>query len=109
MAGKKYGIVMAAKVPGSYHQMSKEDQEIPGKVMEQLMPKYAGKVDFLRRIWTSAFSAEVTDVFYIECDDLADFHAFSQEMDDIMASKGKNPESFGSTVSVWVGINPDAE
>lgn len=107
MAGKKYGIVMGARVPGSYFTLSKEEQEEPGKVFEQLMAKYGGKVDIVRRYWTSAFSADVTDVFVMECDDLMDAHNMTQEMNTLMARNG-DPERFGETVVIWVGVNPDA-
>ncbi len=39
MAGKKYGMVMAAKVPGSYHALSEEEQNLPGEVFERVMGK----------------------------------------------------------------------
>jgi hypothetical protein len=107
MAGKKYGMVMAARVPGSYFALSKEEQEEPGKVMEQLMGKYGGKVEFVRRYWTRAFSADVTDVFVVECDDLMDAHEMMQEMNTLMAKSG-DPDRFGETVALWVGVNPDA-
>jgi hypothetical protein len=107
MPGKKYGLVMAARVPGSYFALPKEEQEEPGKVMEQLMAKYGGRVDFVRRYWTSAFNAEVSDVFVMECDDLMDAHEMMQEMTASMA-KGGDPERFGETVAIWVGVNPDA-
>jgi hypothetical protein len=107
MPGKKFGLVMAARVPGSYFAMSKEEQEQPGMVMEQLMTKYGGKVDIVRRYWTSAFSADVSDVFVMECDDLMDAHSMMQEMNTLM-SKGGDPERFGETISIWVGVNPDA-
>jgi hypothetical protein len=107
MAGKKYGVVMAAKVPGSYFALSEDEQAIPGKVMEAMAPAYAGKVELLRRLWTSAFTTEVSDVFYIECDDLMDLHRFQQELTQRLAEKG-NPERFGVDVKVWVGVNPDA-
>ncbi|HWC28865.1 MAG TPA: hypothetical protein VG845_02175 [Dehalococcoidia bacterium] len=107
MAGKKYGIVMAARVPGSYFTLSKEEQEQPGKVFEQLVGKYGNKVEFIRRYWTSAFTADCTDVFVMECDDLMDAHTMMQEMNTLMA-QGGDPERFGETVSIWVGVNPDA-
>ena len=107
MAGKKFGVVLAAKVPGSYFALSESEQEKPGKIMEQLSQKYAGKVDLVRRLWTSAFTAEVSDVFFIECDDLMDVHRFSQEMAKLF-SEGGNPERFGTNVKIFVGVNPDA-
>ena len=107
MAGRKYGIVMAAKVPGSYFALSQDEQEAPGKVFEDLMARYAGKVDLVRRYWTSTFSAEVSDVFVLECDDLMDAHNFNQEMTQLMA-QGGDPDRFGETVAIWAGVNPDA-
>lgn len=107
MAGRKFGAVMAAKVPGSYFALPEAEREAPGKVMEQLMPKYAGKVDFVRRYWTSAFTAEVSDVFVMECDDLTELHNLNQELTQLMA-QGGDPDRFGETVSIWVGVNPDA-
>lgn len=108
MAGKKYGVIMAAKVPGSYFALPDAEREVPGKVFEELIGKYAGKVDFVRRYWTSAFTAEVSDVFVIECDDLMDFHAMTQEMNQLMSANGADPDRFGREVSTWVGVNPDA-
>jgi hypothetical protein len=107
MAGKKFGIVMAARVPGSYHSLPHDEQEIPGAAFEKLSDKYHGKVDFVRRYWTSSFTAEVTDVFVIECDDLMDAHNFSQELRTMLA-QGGDPERFGVDVKTWVGVNPDA-
>jgi hypothetical protein len=107
MAGRRFGVVMAARVPGSFFTLSESEQEQPGKVFEELMAKYGGKVDLLRRYWTSAFSADVTDVFVMECDDLMDVHNMTQEMNQLMA-RGGDPERFGETISVWVGVNPDA-
>jgi hypothetical protein len=107
MPGKKFGIVMAARVPGSYFTLSKEEQEQPGKVFEEIMAKYGGKVDLVRRYWTSAFNADVTDVFVMEFDDMMDAHSMMQEMNSLMA-KGGDPERFGETVMVWAGVNPDA-
>ena len=107
MAGRKYGFVMAAKVPGSYFALPQEEQEAPGKVFEELMTKYAGKVDLVRRYWTSAFTADVSDVFIMECDDPMDAHNFNQDMTQLMARDG-DPERFGVTVAIWTGINPDA-
>jgi hypothetical protein len=108
MAGRKFGVVMAARVPGSYFALPQAERDAPGKVMEELAQKYAGKVDFIRRYWTSAFTAEVTDVFVMECDDLMELHNLSQEMTQLM-SQGGDPERFGETISIWVGVNPDAE
>ncbi len=106
MAGKKYGVIMAAKVPGSYFTLSKEQQEAPGAAIGQLMQKYAGKVDLVRRYWTSAFTAEVSDVFVMECDDLMDAHNLMQESTQLMAKSG-DPDRFGETKVLWVGVNPD--
>jgi hypothetical protein len=108
MAGKKYGFIMAAKVPGSYFALPESERELPGKVFETLTQKYAGKVDFVRRYWTSAFTAEVSDVFVAECDDVGDMHALMQELNQMMA-QGGDPDRFGKDVSIWVGVNPDAD
>jgi hypothetical protein len=43
----------------------------------------------------------------MECDDLMDAHNMVQEMNTLMA-RGGDPERFGETVSIWVGVNPDA-
>ena len=107
MAGKKYGVIMAAKVPGTYFTLSKQEQEEPGTAIGQVMQKYAGKVDLVRRYWTSAFTAEVSDVFVMECDDLMDAHNLMQESTQLMARSG-NPDRFGETKVLWVGVNPDA-
>ncbi|MPZ47881.1 MAG: hypothetical protein GEU75_00935 [Dehalococcoidia bacterium] len=107
MAGKKFGIVMLERVPGSYHSLSKDEQEEPGEIFEKLLTKYEGKVDFVRRYWTSAFSADATDVFVLECDDLMDAHNFNQELIRALAATG-DPERFGETVQILVGVNPDS-
>jgi hypothetical protein len=107
MAGKKFGIVIAAKVPGSYHTLPEADQAIPGQAMAELGPKYAGKVEFVRRLWTSAFTAEISDVFLIECDDMLDAHSFTQDLTRLLA-KGGDPDRFGVDVKIWAGVNPDA-
>ncbi len=108
MAGKKFGVVVEAKVPGTYFALSSEEQALPGKVMEQLGLKYAGKVDILRRFWTSSFTTEVSDVFVLECDDLMDAHNFQQELTQMLAQKG-DPERFGKDIRIVVGVNPDAD
>ena len=107
MAGKKFGLIMVARVPGSYHSMAQSEQDEPGKVFEQLAKKYAGKVEVIRRYWTSAFTADATDVFVMECDDLMDAHQFNQELTRGLARTG-DPERFGETIQIIVGVNPDA-
>ncbi len=107
MAGKKFGVIMAAKVPGSYFTLSKQEQEEPGAAIDGLLQKYAGKVDLVRRYWTSAFTAEVSDVFVMECDDLMDAHNLMQESTQLMAKTG-DPDRFGETKVLWVGVSPDA-
>jgi hypothetical protein len=107
MAGKRFGVVMAARVPGSYFALPEQEREVPGIIFEQLMMKYADKVDLVRRYWTSGFSADVSDFFVMECDDLRDAHNFNQEMTTMMAEGGE-PERFGVTVTIWAGVNPDA-
>lgn len=108
MAGKKYGVVLQERVPGSYHTMPKAEQEMAGSILGELMERYAGKIDLVRRYWTSAFNSEVTDVFVIECDSAEDFHEFDQELTARLAETG-DPERFGERVSVLFGINPDAD
>lgn len=108
MAGKKYGAVLQAKVKGAYFTLPETEQNLPGEVFGELMQKYAGKVDLVRRYWTRAFSSEVTDVLILECDDPANFHAFSEEMTRRLAAGG-DPDQYGEDVSVVFGINPDAE
>jgi hypothetical protein len=107
MAGRKFGIIMAARVPGSYHSLPKSEQEQPGEVFEKLMKKYDGKIDLIRRYWTSAFTADATDVFVMECDDLMEAHNWTQDMTSMLA-EGGDPERFGETVQIIVGVNPDA-
>jgi hypothetical protein len=107
MAGKKFGLVIGAKVPGSYHTLPAADQAIPGAAMEELGPKYAGKVDIVRRLWTSAFTTEVSDVFLVECDDLMDAHNYIQDLTRLLA-RGGDPDRFGTDVKIWAGVNPDA-
>jgi hypothetical protein len=107
MAGRKYGAVIQARVKGAYFSLPQKDQDLPGEVFGELMQKYAGKIDLVRRYWTRAFNAQVTDVLVFECDDPADFHAFSEDLTRMMAAGG-DPERFGQDVSVTFGINPDA-
>ena len=108
MAGRKYGVVVQAKVGGSYHALPKAEQEIPGHVFEDLMAKYAGKVELVRRYWTGAFNADVTDVLLFECSDPGDFHEFHQELISRFAENG-DPNRFGEDVEITLGINPDAD
>ena len=107
MAGKKFGVVVAVKVPGSYHALPPEEQAIPGNIMARLAPKYAGKVEIVRRLWTSAFTSEVSDLFIVEADDMLDMHNFTQELTRLEADTG-DPDRFGSEVRIWAGVNPDA-
>ena len=107
MAGKRFGVVVAVKVPGSYHALPADEQAVPGMLMAQLAPKYAGKVDFVRRLWTRAFTADVTDVFVVEADDMMDVHNFTQDLHRL-ESEGGDPDRFGIEVAVWAGVNPDA-
>ena len=100
-------MIIAAKVPGSYHTLSETEQELPGKAFEEVMGKYGGKVEFVRRYWTSTFTADVSDVFVFEFDDMMDAHNFSQDLTKAMA-KGGDPDRYGETVVIWVGVNPDA-
>lgn len=108
MAGKKYGAVLQAKVKGAYFTLSEQEQNLPGEAFGELMQKYAGRVELVRRYWARAFNAAVTDVLIFECDDPADFHSFSEELTRRLAAGG-NPDRYGEDVSITFGINPDAE
>ena len=108
MAGKKYGVVLQERVPGSYHALPQADRDIGERVLGELMGKYEGRVDLLRRYWTGAFDAEVTDVFVIEFDDPADYHDFFQELNRRLGESG-DPDRFGYAVSTRFGVNPDAD
>jgi hypothetical protein len=109
MAGRKFGFVLAEKVPGSYFALPESEREAPGKAFEALLTKYAGKVEIVRRYWTRAFTSEVSDVFVIECDDMMDMHNMVQELNEMMGASGGDPERFGKEVSIWAGVNPDAD
>ena len=109
MAGKKYAVVVFAKTPDTYAGLSEAEKAKPGKAMEQVFKKYAGKVDLLRRYWTGGFTHESTDVFVIEGDSPDDLHAFQEDLDKAFAKIGGDPGRFGSTVHVSFGINPDAD
>lgn len=107
MAGRKYGVVMEASVSGAFHALPKAEQDIPGVIFGELMQKYAGKVEMVRRYWTGAFNADVTDVFVIEFDDPGDYYDMFQELTTRMAESG-DPDRFGLTVATYFGVNPDA-
>ena len=109
MAGKKFGFVLAEKVPNSYFTLSESEREEPGKAFETVLAKYTGKVDVVRRYWTRAFTADVTDVFVIECDDVMDMHNMVHEINEALGASGNDPDRFGREVALWVGVNPDAE
>jgi len=109
MAGRKYGAILYARTPANYQALSAADRAKPGRAFEQVLKQYAGKVDLLRRYWTSAFTHEASDVFVMECDDPMVMHAFQEDLDRAMAKGGGDPARFGSTVHVTFGINPDAE
>ena len=94
----------------------KSEKKVPAALnfqMESLtgsdvdLSKYAGKVEFVRRLWTSAFTTEVTDVFLVECDDMMDAHRYVQDLTRLLA-KGGDPDRFGTDVKIWAGVNPDA-
>ncbi|HYM14936.1 MAG TPA: hypothetical protein VEZ14_05215 [Dehalococcoidia bacterium] len=109
MAGRKFAMMIMARTPASYHGLSAAEQAKPGKVMQQVMKKYAGKVDLVRHYWTGTFSADVTDVLVLESDDLTVMHACREEMDrGLVKAGGGVADKFGSTVEIMVGINPDA-
>jgi hypothetical protein len=110
MPGRKYGAVVTAKTPPSYHGLSKAEQAKAGKAMAQTLKMYAGKVDILRHYWTSIASGDVSDVIVMEADDPADMHGFQEELERQMIKAGGGDSSkFGMTLDVLFGINPDAD
>ncbi len=109
MAGKKYGVITYARTPANYQAMSAAERAKAGKAFEKTLKKYAGKVDMVRRYWTSAFTHEASDIFIMECDDPMVMHAFQEDLDRAFASTGGDPSRFGTTVHVTFGINPDAD
>jgi len=44
----------------------------------------------------------------MECDDVMEMHNLVQELNQMMAASGGDPERFGKDVATWVGVNPDA-
>lgn len=109
MAGKKYGIVIFAKTPPAYAGLSDAEKAKPGRALGQVLAKYGGRVEVVRRYWTSAFTHEASDIFIVEADDPADLHTFNEELDKAFAKIGGDPGRFGSTVHVSFGMNPDAD
>jgi hypothetical protein len=109
MAGRKYGFIVYAKTPPEYATMSPAQQAKAGKAFDQVMKKYSGQVDVVRRYWTSAFTHEASDVFVMECDDPSVMHTFNEDLDRAMARAGGNPGSYGATVHITIGLNPDAD
>lgn len=109
MAGRKYGVVTFARTPANFQTLTAADQAKAGKAFEQTLKKYAGKVDMVRRYWTSTFTHEASDIFIMECDDPAVMHAFQEDLDRAFARTGGDPARFGTTVHVTFGINPDAD
>jgi hypothetical protein len=109
MAGRKYGVVIHARTPATYQSMSAAEQAKAGKAFESVQKKYAGRVDQVRRYWTSAFTHDTSDVFILEADDPALLHAFQEDLDRAMAKAGGDPTRFGQTVHITFGLNPDAE
>ena len=107
MAGKKYGIVMRRRSPGATSRLPETEQAEPGRSSRTRSRKYDGKLDFVRRYWTSSFTAAVSDVFVMECDDPMDVHSLMHEMTQRLARNG-NPERFGVDIKTWFGVNPDA-
>ena len=63
----------------------------------------AGKAGFVRRLWTSAFTTEVSDVFLVECDDLLDAHNYMQNLRRLLANGG-DPDRFGIHVRICAGV-----
>ena len=84
MPGRKYGIIVTAKTPASYHGLSQAEQAKAGKAMEQALKTYAGKVDLLRHYWTSISSGEISDVIVMESNDPADLHGFQDELERLL-------------------------
>lgn len=109
MAGRKYGVIIYAKTPPNYQALSAAEKAKPGKAFEQTLKKYGGKVDVVRRYWTSAFTHEASDVFVMECDDPMVMQAFQEDLDRAMSRAGGDASRFGTTVHVTFGINPDAD
>ena len=100
---------MYARTPATYQSLSAADKAKPGKAFDQVLKQYAGKVDMVRRYWTSAFTNESSDVFVMEADDPMDIHNFQEELNRAMSRGGGDPTRFGTTVHVSFGINPDAD
>jgi hypothetical protein len=110
MAGRKYGAILYARTPANYQALSAAERAKPGRAFEQVLKQYAGRVDLLRRYWTSAFTHEASDVFVMECDDPMDIHTFQEDLDRALAkAAGGDATRYGGTVHVTFGINPDAE
>jgi alkanesulfonate monooxygenase SsuD/methylene tetrahydromethanopterin reductase-like flavin-dependent oxidoreductase (luciferase family) len=109
MAGRKYGVVIYAKTPANFATLSAAEKVKPGKAFDEVLKKYRGKIDLVRRYWTSTFTHESSDVFVMECDDPSVMHAFNEDLDRAMARAGGDPSRYGSTVHVTFGINPDAD
>lgn len=109
MAGRKYGVVLFAKTPPSYHGLSDAEKAKPGKAFDATMKKYAGRVDAVRRYWTGGFTHESSDIFILEADDPADLHMFQEDLYKAFGKLGGDPGRFGSTVHTSFGINPDAD
>ena len=109
MAGRKYGVVLYARTPRTYAGLSDAEKAKPGKALEATLKKYAGKIDIVRRYWTSAFTHESSDIFVIEGDDPMDIHGFQEDLDKAFAKLGGDPNRFGATVHASFGINPDAD
>ncbi len=110
MPGRKYGAIITAKTPPSYHGLSKAEQAKAGKATEQALKMYAGRVDIVRHYWTSISSGDVSDVIVMEADDPADMHGFQEELERLLVkASGGDASKFGATLDVLFGINPDAE
>jgi hypothetical protein len=110
MAGKKYGVVVFAKTPETYHGMSDAEKAKAGKALEQTLKKYGAKIDIVRRYWTGAFTQEATDIFVIEGDSPEDLHAFQEDLDKaFFKAAAGDPSRYGTTVHQSFGINPDAD
>jgi hypothetical protein len=109
MAGRKYGVVIFARTPPTYHGLPAAEKAKPGKALEATLKKYGGRIDIVRRYWTSAFTHEASDIVVVEADDPMDLHAFNEDLEAAFARIGGDPGRFGVTVHVSFGINPDAD
>jgi hypothetical protein len=102
-------MIIYARTPPGFAGLSEAEKARPGRAFDQTLKKYAGKVDLIRRYWTSAFTHESSDIFIMECDDPMVAHAFQEDLAKAFARIGGDPARFGATVHASFGINPDAD